>query len=72
MDWTVVRRNKRQKKRTVQIVVKVNESKAFPLDVSPDDRVNDVMRQIQSDEEMYATMFGSAEEKRNAEELRSY
>ena len=33
MDWTVVRKNKRQKKRTVQIFVKVNESKAFPLDV---------------------------------------
>ena len=29
MDWTVMRRNKRQKKRTVQIFVKVNESKAF-------------------------------------------
>ena len=58
MDWTVVRRNKRQKKRTVQIFVKVNESKAFPLDVSPDDRVNDVTRQIQSDEDVYVTMHG--------------
>ena len=31
MDWTVVRRKKQQRKRTVQIFVKVNESKAFPL-----------------------------------------
>ena len=58
MDWTMVRRNKRQKKRTVQIFVKVNESKAFPIDVSPDVRVNDVIRQIQSDEDAYATMHG--------------
>ena len=58
MDWTMVRRNKRQKKRTVQIFVKVNESKAFPLEVSPDDRVNDVIRPIQSDEDAYVTMHG--------------
>ena len=36
-DWTVVTKNRRQRK-TVQIFVKVNGSKEFPLDVSPDDR----------------------------------
>ena len=69
MDWTMVRRNKRQKMRTVQIFVKVNESKAFPLDVSPDDRVNDVIRQIQSDEDAYVTMHGRM--LRKSEKLKS-
>ena len=69
MDWIVVRRNRRQRKRTVQIFVKVNESKAFPLDVSPDDRVNDVIRQIQSDEDAYVTMHGRM--LRRSEKLRS-
>ena len=35
--WTVVTRNKREKRRTIQIFVKLNESRTFPLDVSPDD-----------------------------------
>ena len=69
MDWIVVRRNIRQRKRTIQIFVKVNESKAFPLDVSPDDRVNDVIRQIQSDEDAYVTMHGRV--LRKSEQLKS-
>ena len=48
--WTVLTRNKKQKERTVHIFVKMNESKRFPLDVSPDDKVNDVIEQIQNDE----------------------
>ena len=32
--WTVVTRNKREKRRTIQIFVKVNESGTYPLDVS--------------------------------------
>ena len=35
--WTVVTRNKKQKRRMVQIFVQVNDSRTFPLDVSPDD-----------------------------------
>ena len=58
MSWTVVTRNKKQKRRMVQIFVKVNESKTFPLDVSPDDKVNDVIKQIQKEEDVYVTMHG--------------
>ena len=58
MDWTVVRRNKRQRKRMVPIFVKMNECQVFPLDVSLDDAINDVIKQIQSDEEVYVTMHG--------------
>ena len=42
----------------VQIFVKMNECKVFPLDVSQDDAINDVIKQIQSDEEVYVTMHG--------------
>ena len=48
--WTVVTGNKREKRRTIQIFIKVNESRTFPLDVSQDDKVDDVLRQIQSEE----------------------
>ena len=55
-DWTVVTRNRRQRK-MVQIFVKVNGSKATPMEVSlTDDRVEDVVRQIPSSEDMYVTM----------------
>ena len=56
--WTVVTRSKREKKRTIQTFVKVNESRTFPPDVSTDDKVNDVIRQIQSEEDVYVTMHG--------------
>ena len=69
IDWTVVRRNKRQRKRTVQIFVKVNESKAFPLDVLTDDKVEDVKRRIQKDEDAYMTMQGKV--LRTSEKLKS-
>ena len=56
--WTVVTRNKRPKK-MAQIFVKVNGSKATPMEVSlTDDKVEDVMRQIQKDEDVYVTMDG--------------
>ena len=56
--WTVVTRNKRQRK-MAQIFVKVNGSKATPMDVNlTDDKVEDVMRQIQKDEDVYVTMQG--------------
>ena len=56
--WTVVTRNKRQRK-MAQIFVKVNGSKAAPMEVSlTDDKVEDVMRQIQKDEDVYVAMNG--------------
>ena len=56
--WTLVTRNKRQKK-MAQIFVKVNGPKATPMEVSlTDDKVEDVMRQVQNDEDVYATMHG--------------
>ena len=58
MGWTVVTRNKKQKRRTVQIFAKVDDSKIFPLDVSPDDKVNDGTEQIQNDEGVHVTMCG--------------
>ena len=57
MDWTVVARKKKRK--TVQIFVKVDGSKVSPMEVSlTDDRVEDVMRRIQNDEDAYVTMHG--------------
>ena len=57
-DWTVVTRNRRQRK-VVQIFVKMNESKAVPLEVNlANDKVEDVMRRIQNDEDAYVTMQG--------------
>ena len=50
--------------------MKVDEAKVTPMEVSlADDKVEDVMRQIQKDEDVYVTMHGSAEKKRKAEEL---
>ena len=43
----------------VQIFVKMNESKVIPMEVSlEDDKVEDVMRQIQKDEDAYVTLHG--------------
>ena len=54
--WTVVTRNERQRK-MVQIFVKVDEAKVTPMEVSlTDGKVEDVMRQIQKDEDVYVTM----------------
>ena len=56
--WTVVTRNKRQRK-MVQIFVKVDEAKVTPMEVDlTDGKVEDVMRQVQKDEDMYVTMHG--------------
>ena len=56
--WTVVTRNKRQRK-MVQIFVKVDEDKVTPMDVSlTDGKVKDVMRKVQKDEDVYVTMHG--------------
>ena len=56
--WTVVMRNKRQRK-MVQIFVKVDEAKVTPMDVSlTDGKVEDVIRQVQKGEDVYVTMQG--------------
>ena len=69
MDWTVVTRNKRQRKMT-QIFVKVNGSKATPMEVNlTNDKVEDVKRQIQKDEDVYVTMHGKVQ--RRDEKLKS-
>ena len=59
MDWTVVTRSKKQKQRRVQIFVKVNWFKATPMEVSlTDDKVEDVSRRIQKNEDAHVTMQG--------------
>ena len=55
--WTEVTRKKRRK--TVQIFVKVNGSDATPMEVNlTDDKVEDLMRQIQREEDVYVTLNG--------------
>ena len=55
--WTEVTRKRRRK--MIQIFVRVNGSKTSPMEVSlTDDRVEDVMRQIQKDEDAYVTSHG--------------
>ena len=57
-DWTVVTRNRRQRK-MIQIFVKVNGSKTTPMEVNlTDDNVEDMWRRIQKDEDVYVTMHG--------------
>ena len=55
--WTEV--TKKKKWKTVQIFVRVNGSKATLMDVNlADDKVEDVVRRIQNDEDAYVTMQG--------------
>ena len=54
--WTAVTRSKKHRKRTVQIFVKVDGSKVTPMEVClTDDKVEDVMKRIQKDEDAYVT-----------------
>ena len=59
-DWVEVKRRTRRKNcKKVQIFVKVDESKVIPMEVSlEDDKVEDVMRQFQKDEDPYVTLHG--------------
>ena len=70
--WTVVTRNKRQRK-MAQIFVKVNGSKATPMEVNLTD---DSRRRDETDPEgrghVCDDAWESAEKRREAEELRSY
>ena len=66
--WTEVTRKKRKK--MVQIFVKVDGSRVIPMEVSPaDDKVEDVMKRIQKDEDVYVTMHGKV--LRRSEKLNS-
>ena len=66
--WTEVTRKKRRK--TVQVFVKMNGSKATPMEVNlTNDKVEDVLRQVQNDEDVYVTMQGKA--LRMSDELKS-
>ena len=57
--WTVVTRSKKQRKRTIQIFVKVDGSMVTPMEVSlTDDKVEDVIRRILNGEDVYVTMHG--------------
>ena len=57
--WTVVTGSRKQRKKTVQIFVKVDGSKATPMEVSlTDDKVDDVTSQIPNGEDVYVTMHG--------------
>ena len=50
---------RKKRRKTVQIFVKVNGSKATPMEVNlTDDRVEDAMRRIQNDEDANVTMQG--------------
>ena len=49
MGWTVVTRSKKQRKRTIQIFVKVDGSKMTPMEVClTDDKVEDVIRRVRT------------------------
>ena len=56
--WTVVTRNKRQKK-TVQIFVKVDEMKTVLREVSPEDKVQEILNTVGgSEQDVYVTCEG--------------
>ena len=59
-DWVEVRRRTRRKNcKMVQIFVKVNGSKATPMKANlTNDKVEDVLRQVQNDEDVYVTVHG--------------
>ena len=66
--WTEVTR--KMKRKTVQIFVKMNGSMATPMEVNlTNDKVEDVLRQVQNDEDVYVTMQGQA--LRMSDELKS-
>ena len=66
--WTEVTRRRRRK--MILIFVRVNGTKATPMEVNlTDDRVEDVMRRIQNDEDAYVTLHGRV--LRRGEKLRS-
>ena len=71
VDWTKVTRNKRQSKRTVQIFVKVDGSRAITREMALSDKVSDVAKRSVccSKSDVYVTSGGRV--LRRSEELRS-
>ena len=56
--WTVVTRNKRQKK-TVQIFVNLDEMKTVLREVSPEDKVQEILNTVGGgDQDLYVTCEG--------------
>ena len=43
MGWTVATRNRKQRKRVVQIFVKVDEMKMVAMEVLPEDKVQKIL-----------------------------
>ena len=69
MDWTAVRKNKRQRKRTVQIFVKVDGMDTVQM-VSPEDKVQKILNTVSgSGQEVYGRRHGRA--LRRSEKLKS-
>ena len=58
MGWTVVTRSRKQRKRTVQIFVKVDGMKTVAME-SPEDKVQKILNTVNgSDWDMYVTCGG--------------
>ena len=59
MGWTVVTRSRKQRKRTVQIFVKVDGMKTVAMEVSPEDKVQKILNTVNgSDWDVYVTCGG--------------
>ena len=71
MDWTRVTRDKRQGKRTIQIFVKVDGSRAITMEMALSDKVSDVAQRSVccNESDVYVTSGGLM--LRRNEEMRS-
>ena len=69
--WTVVTRSKKQRKRTIQIFVKVDGSKVTAMEVILTDKVEDVKTDSERQGRVRDDARENIEEKRKAEQLRS-
>ena len=57
--WTVVTRSKKQRKRIVQIFVKVDGGKTSVMEMETSDKVDDIVKKIPiSDQDVYVTSGG--------------
>ena len=70
MDWTRVTRNKRQSKRTIQIFVKVDGSRAITREMALSDTVSDIVKRsvCRSKSDVHVTSGGRV--LRRSEELK--
>ena len=59
LGWTVVTRSKKQRKRTIQIFVKVDGLNTVMMEVSPEDKVQKILNSVVgSDQDVYASCEG--------------